>query len=128
MQIHPGDDRQDEVRVIQVGDLAIDLDKGLIRYPDGSETLLSLRQCELLRALIRERGRVLSYAALGFEVWQYPEHYCSSGEIHSCVWRLRQKLGSAAGAIQTVRNVGYCFRCPTPASSAVVEQEIGSER
>lgn len=117
MQIHHDDDRQDETHPIRVGDLTIDLDKRVIRSPDGAETLLSVRQCEVLRALVRERGRVLSYAALGREVWQYPEHYCSPDEIRSCVWRLREKLGPARGAIQTVRNVGYRFRRPTHGAS-----------
>lgn len=106
-------ERQDRAGTVQLGDLTIDLDGYLITYPDGSEDILTLREREVLRVLISEHGRVLSHADLGLYAWHYPDSYYSPQGIRNCIWQLRRKLGMAAGAIETVRNGGYCFRRPT---------------
>ena len=96
-----------EASCIQLGNLTIDLDGYLICYPDGSDTILTLRERDLLRVLLQSRGRILSYAALGLEAWHYPDRYYSPDGIRHCICRLRRELGLAANAIQTVHTIGY---------------------
>jgi DNA-binding response OmpR family regulator len=103
---------------IPLGDLLIDLDGYLIRYGDGSEDILTLREREVLRVLISEHGRVLSHADLGLYAWHYPDSYYSPQGIRNCIYHLRRKLGTAAGAIETVRNLGYRFQRPMASPSA----------
>jgi two-component system phosphate regulon response regulator PhoB len=111
---HAAYERPAENAPIQLGDLLIDLDGYLIRYPDGSDAILTQQEQELLRLLIDERGRVLSYADIGLYAWHYPDRYYSLDGIRCCICRLRRKLGHAANAIQAVRGVGYRFRQDKP--------------
>lgn len=100
-----------ESRCVQLGDLTIDLEGHLIIYPDGSDTILTLRQRDLLRVLIVSRGRILSYADLGLEAWHYPDRYYSEGGIRACICRLRRKLGDPS-TIETVHTIGYRWAVP----------------
>jgi DNA-binding response OmpR family regulator len=97
--------------IVRLGNLTIDLDGHVIERADGSTDILTQQEQELLCVLIREEGRVLSYADLAVQAWQYPAHYYSVSGIRNCVWRLRRKIGDSA--IQTVRHVGYRFCRPT---------------
>lgn len=105
--VQPGD----RPNLVQLGDLIIDLDGHLITYPDGRDTILTLRQRDLLRALIVSRGRTLSYADLGLKAWHYPDRYYSEGGIRACICRLRRKLGDAS-PIETVHTIGYRLAVP----------------
>lgn len=95
-----------EASCVQLGELLIDLDGSLIHYPNGRDTSLTVRERDLLRALIHARGRLLSSADLGLEAWHAPAHSFPPQAIRKCICYLRRKLGNRA-AIQTVRNVGY---------------------
>jgi DNA-binding response OmpR family regulator len=94
--------------VVRVGDLAIDLAAREVRR---GQTLLALRpkEFELLAALIRHRGRVVSQATLLSEVWGYaPGTESRTVETHLAA--LRQRLGDDPKSpryIRTVRSAGY---------------------
>jgi len=76
---------------------------------DGREITLTATEFRLLGELIRNQGKVQSRDHLLDKVWGYHfEGYARTVDTH--VRRLRQKLGSYAELIETLRGVGYRFR------------------
>jgi two-component system phosphate regulon response regulator PhoB len=76
---------------------------------EGRELELTPKEFDLLGALMRRPGRVLSREQLLGEVWG-SEISVTLRTIDTHMKRLREKLGSAADLIDTVRGVGYRFR------------------
>lgn len=78
---------------------------------NGREIELTATEFRLLRTLMERQGRVQSRAQLLELVWQaQPDIQTRTVDMH--VQRLRQKLGSAGDAIETVRGAGYRFKAP----------------
>jgi two-component system phosphate regulon response regulator PhoB len=76
---------------------------------EGVELQLTVTEFRLLVELIRNRGKVQSRDQLLDKVWGYRfEGYARTVDTH--VRRLRQKLGSYARWVETVRGVGYRFQ------------------
>jgi len=77
----------------------------------GAPVVLSGREFDLLHALMRGAGRVLSRAQLEQQLYSWGQEVDSNAvEVH--VHHLRRKLGSAV--IQTVRGVGYVLARELP--------------
>ena len=77
------------------------------------EIELTATEFRLLRTLMERQGRVQSRAQLLETVWEaQPDIQTRTVDMH--VQRLRQKLGAAGDAIETVRGAGYRFRAPPP--------------
>ena len=92
---------------VMVGDLTVDLAARTVRR--GSEQLpVRPREFDLLAALIRQRGRVVSRARLLREVWGYATG-TESRTVETHLAALRQHLGEDAARpyIVTVRGAGY---------------------
>jgi DNA-binding response OmpR family regulator len=93
---------------VQVGDLSIDLAAREVRR--SSEPIeLRPKEFELLAALIRHRGRVVSRAELLREVWGYVAGI-ESRTVETHLAALRQRLGDDSKVpryIVTVRGAGY---------------------
>jgi two-component system phosphate regulon response regulator PhoB len=98
--------------VLAAGGIA--LDKTAHRATvNGNEIELTATEFRLLRTLMERQGRVQSRAQLLEVVWQaQPDIQTRTVDMH--VQRLRQKLGAAGDAIETVRGAGYRFRAPPP--------------
>jgi two-component system, OmpR family, phosphate regulon response regulator PhoB len=96
--------------VLTAGSLMVD--KGAHRVTvDGAEIELTVTEFKLLTTLLEREGRVQSRAQLLESVWQaQPDIQTRTVDMH--VQRLRQKLGKAGDAIETVRGAGYRFRRP----------------
>ena len=73
---------------------------------------LTQQEFALLRFLAQRRGRVFSREQLLEQVWGV-DYYGGSRTVDIHVRRLRQKLGSAVGDLETVRGVGYKMKAPT---------------
>jgi two-component system phosphate regulon response regulator PhoB len=88
----------------------ITLDKTAHRATvNGHEVELTATEFRLLRTLLERQGRVQSRTQLLEMVWQaQPDIQTRTVDMH--VQRLRQKLGAAGDAIETVRGAGYRFR------------------
>jgi len=92
-----------------VSDVTLDLSEGLASR--GSRQLgLTGIEFRILAALMRNRGRLVTYAQLAEAVWAQdagPES--NSLEVH--VSRIRQKLeaGGERRLVHTVRGIGYRF-------------------
>lgn len=96
--------------VIKIGDLVIDL-AGYEARLQGRRLDLTHQEFELLRFLAQHRGRVFTRDQLLQRVWSY-EYTGGTRTVDIHVRRVRAKLGSESGLIETVRNVGYKLRSP----------------
>lgn len=108
------------VRPIEVGDLRIDPRRREARVGERRLELRS-REFDLLAALAREPGVVLTRDALLEDVWgtDFPGE-TRTIDVH--VAEVRKKLGDDGPAIETVRGLGYRLlppaRVPAPAPPA----------
>ncbi|MGI6093966.1 MAG: winged helix-turn-helix domain-containing protein [Lachnospiraceae bacterium] len=91
--------------VLEYGDIQIDVDKHQVTA--GKEVLnLTLKEFELLRYLIKNKGFVLSRDKILSSIWGYDiEVETRTVDVH--IRTLRQKLGKYGEVIETVRGVGY---------------------
>ena len=74
----------------------------------GAPVALTAKEFDLLYALMKARGNVLTRAHLMDRIWGYHGD-SDSRTLDTHVRRLREKLGAAGGRIQTVRGVGYRY-------------------
>lgn len=75
-------------------------------YADDVRIVLTLKEYELLMALITNKNRVLSRDSLLRKVWGY-DFTGESRTVDVHIRTLRSKLGSCGDIIRTVRGVGY---------------------
>ncbi len=75
---------------------------------DGQPVPLTAKEFQILEALMRRPGRVLSRERLLDQVWG-SDISVTLRTIDTHLKRLREKLGVAADLIETVRGVGYRF-------------------
>jgi two-component system phosphate regulon response regulator PhoB len=88
--------------------LEVDLEAHRVTV-DEQEASLTATEFRLLAELIRNLGKVLTRNQLLDKVWGYQfDGYARTVDTH--IRRLRQKIGSYAEWIETVRGVGYRFR------------------
>jgi DNA-binding response OmpR family regulator len=78
---------------------------------DGKVLHLTITEFRLLADLLQVRGRVRTRDILLSEVWGYDSEVMSR-TVDTHVRRVRAKLGSAAGWLETIRGVGYRVRDP----------------
>jgi DNA-binding response OmpR family regulator len=75
---------------------------------DGIRIRFTRREFELLRCLVQNRNRVLSRDRLLEHVWGY-SHDVDARSVDVHIGRLRGKLGTSAGQIETIVGLGYRF-------------------
>lgn len=97
----------DSPQILKHGELLLDIAKHAVSLK-GKPIELTATEFKLLATLMERRGRVQTRDRLLADVWEY------SGEVDTRtvdthVRRLREKLGKASDAIETVRGVGYRF-------------------
>ena len=94
---------------IEIGDLVIEPSQLRVQVA-GAPARLRLKEFQLLLALAREPGRLMTRQKLAQEVWGY-DHLASSRTIDVHIRRLRQAVEdvSAFDYIQTVHAAGYRF-------------------
>ncbi|MGW5668190.1 response regulator transcription factor [Micromonospora sp. NPDC003776] len=91
---------------LEVGDLRVDLNARRV-WLSGRELSLTRKEFELLMALARQAGTVVSRERLLMDVWQSTWNSGHTLDVH--VAALRGKLDDA-GLVETVRGVGYRLR------------------
>ncbi len=94
--------------MLQAGSISIDPARHQVRVNSKRVHLTSL-EFKLLRTLIQRRGRVQERDKLLNDVWGY-ESMIDTRTVDTHVRRLREKLGKAGDAIETVRGFGYRLR------------------
>jgi len=103
-----------EPAMVRVGPLAIDVVGRTARVEGEPEPLrLTPREWDLLVALARAQGRVVTQRQLLSAVWG-PAHAEDAQYLRVYIGHLRQKLGPAAPLLRTEPGVGYRFGEATP--------------
>ncbi len=96
--------------VLEVGDVRLDLDTRTVSR-GGQPVEVTIKEFDLLHALIRNAGRVVSRTDLMDEVWD-PNWFGPTKTLDVHISSLRRKLGDDAISsryIHTARGVGFRF-------------------
>src|SRR6266702_826485 len=93
---------------LKAGPISIDPARHEVRV-NGKQVRLTSLGFKLLQTLMQRRGRVQERDRLLNEVWGY-ESVIDTRTVDTHVRRLREKLGKAGEAIETVRGFGYRLR------------------
>jgi two-component system alkaline phosphatase synthesis response regulator PhoP len=99
-----------EHEAFRFGDAEVDFEGRTLRVK-GRVVETSRKEFELLRQLVRNRGRVLSRDQILNRVWGY-DYYGTPRTIDNFIQKLREKVEddpSRPNYIRTVRGVGYRF-------------------
>ena len=89
------------------GGIEIDVDGRTVKV-DGKLIEMSLREYELLKYLVDNKGIALSRDKILSNVWNY-DYYGDSRTIDSHIKKIRHKIGKKGKYIETIRGVGYKF-------------------
>lgn len=90
---------------VQIGPVLIDEERHQLEV-DGKDVVLTATEFRLLKLLMERKGRVQSRDNLLVNVWNYDTEI-ETRTVDTHVRRVREKLGSYAHMIETVRGVGY---------------------
>jgi two-component system phosphate regulon response regulator PhoB len=90
---------------IQIGDITLDSDTHRVSVR-GEPVDLTATEFRLLRLLMERQGRVQTREHLLLNVWNYSTEI-ETRTVDTHIRRLREKLGTEAGWIETIRGVGY---------------------
>ena len=90
------------------GPIVVDVDAHEVTV-DGAPVTLTALEFRLLVTLMERKGRVQTREMLLRDVWGIDADV-TTRTVDTHVKRLRQKLGPAGAAVETVRGVGYRFR------------------
>ena len=93
--------------VYEIDGIEIDVDGRTVKV-DSKPIELSLREYELLKFLVDNKGVALSRDKILNNVWNY-DFYGDSRTIDSHIKKIRHKLGKKGKYIETIRGVGYKF-------------------
>ena len=100
---------QDMPALKRVGTLEVDEGKHQVTV-EGTVVELTVKEFDLLCALMRANGRVLNREQILETVWGYSNAVdIESRTVDVHIRRLREKLGSECARIVTVKGVGYRF-------------------
>ena len=94
-------------RVITIGEISLDVERRKVTVA-GERCELTYKEYELLKLLMNNAGIVTPREEILSKVWE-TDFEGESRTIDMHIKTLRQKLGSSANRIKTVRNVGYWF-------------------
>jgi two-component system alkaline phosphatase synthesis response regulator PhoP len=103
--------KEEQEQVLKFGELIIYLDKHEV-VKTGEKIELTLKEFELLRLLVVNKGKVLTRDFLLDKVWGY-EYYGETRTVDVHVRHLRQKIEDDdrnPRYIETVRGIGYKFK------------------
>jgi two-component system alkaline phosphatase synthesis response regulator PhoP len=85
--------------------ISLDIDTHEVRI-DGELVSMTLKEFQLLKTLIENRGRVLTREILLDEVWGY-DYLGETRTVDVHIRYLRKKIGRYADRIETIRGLGY---------------------
>jgi len=100
-----GEGVPDEPKRLQAGGIVVEVDRHEVTV-NGRPVELTATEFKLLHLLMERRGRVQTREHLLINVWNY-ETEIETRTVDTHVRRLREKLGTEADWIETIRGVGY---------------------
>lgn len=100
--------RSAEQNVISAGELTIDRSKHTV-HRAGEEVVLARKEFDILALLASHPGRVFTREMLLDEIWGHTVVVVDrTVDVH--IRKIREKLGSGEGLIETIKGVGYRFK------------------
>jgi len=105
--LRSGAETDQKLDLIQWKELMVDVPRHQASVK-GKSVDLTATEFKLLTVLAQRRGRVQSREQLLHDVWQY-DNLIDTRTVDTHMRRLREKLGTAAKYLDTVRGVGYRF-------------------
>lgn len=97
--------KKEEFEVLKAGAITLNEKKHEVLVA-GEHVNLTLKEYEMLKRLMHNKGIVLTRDRLLEEIWGYDfDGETRTVDVH--IRTLRQKLGNAGEAVETVRGVGY---------------------
>lgn len=76
---------------------------------DGEDINLTLKEFEVLKLLLKNRGTILSREKVLEIVWDMKGEFVEDNTLSVTIKRLRKKLDEYSYTIETVRGIGYRF-------------------
>jgi two-component system phosphate regulon response regulator PhoB len=101
-----------ESREVSIGKIVLNDELHVVKL-DGKQLDLTATEFKLLKLLMQRKGRVQTRENLLVNVWNYDTD-TETRTVDTHIRRLREKLGSEAGLVETVRGVGYRMNDPVP--------------
>jgi two-component system copper resistance phosphate regulon response regulator CusR len=102
-------DKFHRTRIIRIADLMIDtLTRRVER--SGREVTLTPREYSLLEALALREGEILTREMILERVWDAPDSYSNTVEVHIAALRRKIDGGASPRLIHTVHRYGYTLR------------------
>jgi len=96
------------VEMLRFGNVVLDMSRGSLRDGDGAEVALRPKSLDLLLALARNPGRIMSHDELFDSVW--PDVTVTEDSIAQCVREVRRVIGDPDGRVlRTIVKRGYCL-------------------
>src|ERR1700683_5607300 len=96
------------MEMLRFGNVALDVDRALLRDSKGIEVALRPKSLDLLLELARNPGRILSRDELFDAVW--PDVTVTEDSIAQCVREVRRVIGDPDGRVlRTIVKGGYCL-------------------
>ena len=96
------------MEMLRFGNVALDVERALLRDSNGAEVALRPKSLDLLLQLARNPGRILSRDELFEAVW--PDVTVTDDSIAQCVREVRRAIGDPDGRIlRTIVKRGYCL-------------------
>ena len=87
------------------GSITMDVERRMV-YVNDKEVILTLKEFDVLKYMLENKGIVLTRDQLLTHIWGYDfDGETRTVDVH--IRTLRQKLGTAGDMIETVRGVGY---------------------
>lgn len=99
------EDQVEGIKQFQVGTIVLDTERYQVTV-QGRPIDLTATEFKLLRLLMERRGRVQTREHLLINVWNY-ETEIETRTVDTHIRRVREKLGTEADWIETIRGVGY---------------------
>lgn len=99
---------EEPVAQLRMGELEIDVSRHAVKI-SGQPVTLTATEFKLLEILARRRGRVQTRERLLLDVWGY-DSPIESRTVDTHMRRLREKIGTVAERLETIRGVGYRFK------------------
>ncbi|SNS24216.1 two-component system, OmpR family, alkaline phosphatase synthesis response regulator PhoP [Anaerovirgula multivorans] len=101
------DVKKDNTKVLKFKDIVIDLEKHEVTV-GVKQIELTLKEFELLKILMENRGKVMTRNVLLDEVWGY-DYFGETRTVDVHIRHLRKKIGDdeTSEYIETIRGVGY---------------------
>jgi DNA-binding response OmpR family regulator len=105
--LRSGQNAEEKADRIEWKELTVDIPRHQTTVK-GKHVELTATEFKLLMVLAQRKGRVQSREQLLHDVWEY-DNLIDTRTVDTHMRRLREKLGTAAKYLDTVRGVGYRF-------------------